>query len=167
MLQIKNFQMENNYMSKRQQRTLGAIVKVDLGNGYHSYARILDKSNFAFYDIMTNEEILDFEVIISKPILFIIAVYDDVITKGHWLKIGKLPLDKSLLNLPFKFIQDMQNPEHVELYNPNSGEIRKASKKEIEGLECAAVWEANHVEERIRDHFAGKQNIWVEKMKIK
>ena len=33
-----------------------------------------------------------------------------------------------------------------------------ASPSEIEGLECAAMWEPHHVEERLRDHFAGVPN---------
>ena len=33
-----------------------------------------------------------------------------------------------------------------------------ASPSEIEGLECAAMWEPHHVEERLRDHFAGIPN---------
>jgi hypothetical protein len=154
-------------MSKRQQRTVGAIVKIELGDGYHSYARILDKANYAFYNLRTNEEISDLNYIISKQILFIIAVYDDVVTKGRWLKIGKLPIEDSLQILPYKYIQDKQKPGSFELYNSNTGKSEPASKEECKGLECAAVWEANHIEERIRDHFAGRPNIWVEKMRIK
>jgi hypothetical protein len=152
-------------MSKRQQRSVGAIVKIELGDGHHTYARILDKANYAFYDIRTQEEITDLYQIISRPILFIIAAYDDVVTKGRWLKIGKLPLEEFLQVLPYKFIQDKQKPENFELYNSNTGETKPASKEECKNLECAAVWKASHVEERIRDHFAGRPNIWVEKMK--
>ena len=57
--------------------------------------------------------------------------------------------------------------ENFEIYNPNTGEIKKATKKECEGLECTAVWTANHLESRIEDHFAGKENVWVERLKIK
>ncbi|MFP4287600.1 MAG: immunity 26/phosphotriesterase HocA family protein [Candidatus Izemoplasmataceae bacterium] len=154
-------------MSKRQQRTIGAIIKIDLGDGYHSYARILNKSNYAFYDIRVKEDISDLNTIAKKPILFTLAVYDDVVTKGRWLKIGKLPLEENLQLLPMKFIQDAQNPERFELYDSNTGETKSASKEECKDLECAAVWEASHVEERIRDHYEGRPNIWVEKMKVK
>lgn len=39
---------------KRQQRTIGSIVKIPLENGFHTYARIL-KSRIAFYDLRTTE----------------------------------------------------------------------------------------------------------------
>ncbi len=41
---------------KRQRKTVGAIVKIPLENGYHSYARILELGT-AFYDVNTKEEL--------------------------------------------------------------------------------------------------------------
>lgn len=154
-------------MDKRQKLTIGAIVKIDLGSGEYGYGRILDKSSFAFYDIKTKEDITDLHYIVSKPILFIIAVYDNVVKSGRWLKIGDLPLEEELQVLPLKFIQDKINPNQFEIYNPNTGEMKVAKKEDCLGLECAAVWNGEHVESRLRDHFVGKKNIWVEQMSIK
>jgi len=153
-------------MSKRQQRTLGAIVRIDLGDGYFSFVRILDKSNFAFYDLKTKDSSPDIKFIISKPILFIIAVYDEAVTSGRWEKVGKSPLEQSLTNLPSKFIQDSHTGS-IEIYNSNTGEIKPSNRKEVEGLECAAVWAAEHVESRLRDHYDGKDNVWVNQLKLK
>jgi hypothetical protein len=151
----------------RQQRTIGAIVKVPIDDKYHTYARILDKAGYAFYDLRTDEDIKDLRQIVSSPILFIIAVYDDVITRGKWLKVGKLPLEDELKSLPMEFIQDEIEPEKFFLYNADTGEIIPADKKQCIGLERAAVWEAEHVEDRLRDHFSGKSNKWVESLSIK
>lgn len=38
---------------------------------------------------------------------------------------------------------------------------------EVEGLERLAVWDPEHVEDRIRDHYNGVQNIWVESLRLK
>jgi len=35
------------------------------------------------------------------------------------------------------------------------------------GLERAAVWGPSHVEDRLRDHYAGRKNKWVESLRIK
>jgi hypothetical protein len=151
---------------KKQRRTIGAVVKINLGDGNHSYARILDKASFAIYDFMTKSE-KTIDEITAKNILFIVAVYDDVITDGRWEKIGSKPLEEELKILPMKYMQDSINPNNFSLYNPNTGEIIPAKRGDCAGLECAAVWEAEHVEDRIRDHYAGKKNKWLEQLEIR
>ncbi|WP_370789238.1 MULTISPECIES: hypothetical protein [Bacteroides] len=64
-------------------------------------------------------------------------------------------------------IQDALDETQFELYNPNTGEVTKATREECEGLETCAVWEAHAVEERIIDHYNGVPIFWVESMKIK
>ena len=140
---------------KRQQRTVGAFVKVPLEDGYFTYARIL-KTKFAFYDFRTKTEIEDLKEIISKPILFITGVNDYAITKGLWLKVGKLPLDDSILNLPPQFIQDALNPE--KFFIVENGVRRPASKEECSGLERIAVWTPEGIQKRLNDHYAGRKN---------
>jgi hypothetical protein len=92
------------------------------------------------------------------------------ITSGIWEVVGRVPLSEDLKEIPRFFKQDMMNgaisiyqeiPELAPYY-----EI-PATLAEIEGLECAAVWDPEHVEDRLRDHFAGRPNIWVESLKIK
>ncbi|MBP6740218.1 MAG: immunity 26/phosphotriesterase HocA family protein [Leptospiraceae bacterium] len=144
---------------KRQQRTVGAIVKVPLEGGYFTYARIL-KTKFAFYDFRTKIDIEDLQEIISKPILFITGVNDYAVTKGLWLKVGKLPLDKSLLNLPPQFIQDALNPD--KFFIVEKGIRRPASKEECRGLERVAVWTPEGIQKRLNDHYAGRKNKSVE-----
>ena len=65
-----------------------------------------------------------------------------------------------------QFIQDPINPEKFELYNPNTGEITSTTRDEAKGLERAAVWEAEHIESRLRDYYEGKENTWVNQLKI-
>lgn len=146
---------------KRQRRTIGAIVEVDLGDGHYTYARILDEASFAIYNLHSTSKVSDITAIISRPILFIVAVYDYVITQGTWLKIGSAPLEEHLRILPMQFIQDALRPEFFSHYNPNTGEITPTTKEECRGLERAAVWDANHVVDRVRDHYAGKPCIWL------
>lgn len=150
---------------KRQKETIGAILEINIENEYFVYAQILDGGT-AFFDYKTKENLKDFTILNSSKILFIIAVYKDVITHGIWLKVGKLQIREELRVLPFQYIRDPLKPENFELYNPNTGEITKSTKDEVKGLECAAVWEANHVEDRIRDHYLGVPCIWMEGMTV-
>ncbi len=152
---------------KRQQRTVGAILRIDLEDGYYNYAQILE-FGVAFFDIHVKEaELESLDILLEKPILFIVEVYNDVITRGRWIKVGKLPIREDLKILPMKFIQDALNPQFFELYNPNTGEITPSTREACEGLERSAVWDSNHVEDRLRDYYAGRPCSWVESLKIK
>lgn len=147
---------------KRQQRTTGAVVKIPLNDGYHSYARILDV-DIAFYDIRTKDE-LPIEEIVSTPVLFIATVYDEAITKGYWIKVGKkLPLEQNLVNIPPKYTQDILNPDKYTLIYNNKQVT--ASKEDCKGLEFWSVWQKEKIEERLKNHFANAENVFVKRMK--
>jgi hypothetical protein len=60
-----------------------------------------------------------------------------------------------------QFIQDAIHPDRFEFYDPNTGESRPATKEKIKGLERASVWEANHIEDRIRDYYNGVPCVWL------
>jgi hypothetical protein len=145
----------------------GAILEISIENQYYVYAQILTKGlGYAFFDYKTNDKLIDFPILEQSKILFILTVYDSVITQGEWQKVGKLKIRDELKTLPMEYIQDTINPERFDLYNPNTGEILKATMEQCEGLECAAVWAANHVEQRIIDHYLGVPNITLQKLAI-
>lgn len=149
-------------MIKRQKIVKGAILEINIENRYYTYAQILGGAVYAFFDYKTEQKLIDFSILENKPILFIVGVYDDVIITGHWLIVHKMDVRDDLKVLPMQFIQDALNPERFEIYNPNTGDITPAKKNECRGLERAAVWEANHVEDRIRDYYDAVPCIWLE-----
>ena len=151
---------------KRQRRTVGSIVKIDLEDNTHSYAIVLDKSSIATFQIKTKQD-LTISDILKEKVLFIVAVYNHAITLGRWKIIGTAILDDRFKTLPLNFIQDSINPENFEIYNPNTGLISKATREQCLNLECAAVWEPEHVESRILDSFNNRENIWLRQLQIK
>jgi hypothetical protein len=150
----------------RQKREVGAVVKIPLSDGTHSYGLILDKASIAVFEIKTLSD-LELGDIIKGNILFIVAVHKSAITSGRWTKIGKTVLDNRFKILPLKFIQDSLNLDVLEIYNPNTGEIYRSTKEACVNLECAAVWEAEHIESRIEDHFNGRENVWIKQLQLK
>lgn len=150
-----------------QKITLGSIVEIRLGDECYCYAQILGKATYAFFDYKSNEKLCDFTVIEKLPVLFVLSVYNDAVTKGRWLKVGKMEIRDALKILPMQFIQDPIDNQKFERYNPNTGEIISSTKDEVKGLECAAVWEAEHVENRILDYYNGVPNDWEEQLRIK
>lgn len=150
---------------KKQRKIPGMVVEVDLRNGSYCYAQVLEHG-IAFFDYRSQKRLDRIEALNEVQVLFVIAVYREVITKGIWPKIGMLPIRDEFKELPMKFIQDPVDPEKFSLYNPNTGEITPTTKDKVIGLENAAVWASSHVEERLRDHYAGRPNVWVERFKV-
>lgn len=151
---------------KEQRWSVGAVVKIPLPNNHHSFGQLLSQGSIAVFDILTDKE-EEVSAIIKRELLFIVTIYNDVFPSGRWPKVGKAEVKPELKTLPLKFIQDPLNLASFELYDPNTGDIRKATRQECEGLERSSVWAAEHVESRIIDHFAGKENVWVRQLAIK
>ncbi|MBI2416886.1 MAG: immunity 26/phosphotriesterase HocA family protein [Ignavibacteriales bacterium] len=147
----------------RQRKTPGAILEIKIDDEYYCYAQTLQASGTAFFDYHRKEKLKDISSIVNLPVLFIVAVYNDIITQGHWLKVGKLEIRDDLKVPPMEFIQDMHHPEKFELYDPNTGAIIPATKEECRGLEICAVWDQHHVEQRLSDYYAGRPNYLQEK----
>ncbi|WP_192820977.1 immunity 26/phosphotriesterase HocA family protein [Rufibacter sp. LB8] len=151
---------------KKQRRTIGAVVEIPLDDGTHCYGIVLEDASVGVFKVKTNEN-LEIPDILNKEVLFIVAVYNEAITSGRWKKVGKVQLDGRFEVLPLKFIQDSHDATSIDIYNPNTGEITPSTKEECMGLECAAVWAAEHVESRIIDYFNNKENVWVKQLALK
>ena len=157
-----NEQEKKSSVIKRQRWTIGSIVEVKVED-YYVYAQITEKKDLAFFDYQATEPLISFEILESTPILFIVSVYSDVITKGVWLKVGKMPLRTECQGTTVEFIFDTINYK-FELYirNKDSFKTIPCEKKDILGLECCAVWEALAIEDRIACHYKGEISIWME-----
>jgi hypothetical protein len=148
---------------KRQRRRVGDVLRIDLGAGFHTYARVLPDASFAFYDCRVVRE-ASLPEILASQILFQIAVMNHAVTTGRWAMIGHEPLSGAMLLLPPKFIQDPIDKAIFSIYE--NGVIRPATREQCLGLERASVWEPEHVEDRLRDHYAGRMNHIVELQKL-
>ena len=150
----------------KQRITKGAILEIAVGNKYY-YAQILHCKNYVFFDYVSSTHLKDLAVLLDKPALFYVGVYDDIVIDGYWVKIGNLPIRSEFQTVPMQFIQHPHEKIEFELYNPNTGEIVNAKKEDCIGLECCAVWDKEHVEQRLEDYYNGVPNKWVEDMKIR
>lgn len=150
-------------MSKRQKRTVGAVIKVPVDN-YSIHAQILEEMDIVFFDTKSQKNITA-ESAVDFPVLFRIPANSDAILNGKWLKIGNAIIKDEFTKPIPRFIQDALNPNKFQIYH--TGKIFQSSKDECIGLECCAVWAVNHIEDRIRDYYNGIPNIWLEQLKIK
>jgi hypothetical protein len=154
---------------KRQRRKPGKVVKVELGNGNYALALVLNEPLVAFYDrSFSCGEVPDADFI-NTPIAFTLMVMNYAITSGRWRIVGSAEVPSNLAPPP-QFCKEDPVSGKLSIYQelaelaPNYE--RAAKPGECVGLETAAVWEPEHVEDRLRDHFAGVPNKWVEQLRV-
>ncbi len=148
---------------KRQQWSRGAVVAVPLGDGIHSYAQMLDFPEYAFFDCRTNDELPTADII-AQPVLFRLWVTVSAHSTGRWKKVGPAEVSVTLQKPVLRYNQDPLQPEDIRLTFDGANETL-GTVEDCEGLECAAVWEAEHVEDRLRSHFAGIPCEWTLSMR--
>lgn len=141
---------------KRQRLKPGALVSIDLGDGRLGFGRVLEKSELAFYDRQARlNEDLDLDAAYAAPVAFSVPVMDSAVKSGRWEIIDQRPLEPHFLAPRYYFIQDSISAKYS-IYRNVDGATRPATQEECQNLECAAVWSAENIEDRLRAHFGGK-----------
>jgi hypothetical protein len=140
----------------------GDLVRIDLGGGTFGYGRVLPEALMAFYDLSSTEPIAVREIV-KAPVLFIVSVMDRAIKAENWEVIGNVPLEGDLRAEPKFFMQDVLS-KRFSIYH--GGKITPAAREDCVGLERAAVWEGEHIENRLRNYFAGAPDPMTERFKL-
>jgi Immunity protein 26 len=149
-------------MASRQRRIVGAVLRVPLDDRFHAYAWTLPEVDFAFFDLRADFEVA-IEEIVRHPIAFRIAIHKSAWTTGRWRRVGKVEPPPEVLAPVPTFIRD---PFDGRFSIYLLGEIRPTTREECIGLERCAVWDPEHVEDRLRDHFDGVPNKWVRSLAL-
>jgi hypothetical protein len=140
----------------------GDVVRLDLGDGSHTYGRVLVRPFLAVYDARTAQPMAPADIV-ARPVLFIVGAFDREVAR--WERVGHVPLRQGELEVPDRFIQDI--PTGACRLIDLAGNERPATVEECEGRESATIWFAEHLVERIQDHYAGRPNVWVEQQRVK
>jgi hypothetical protein len=143
----------------------GDIVRIGFTPELHTYGQVLVDPYVAVYDCPTADEIGDMASVAGRPILFTVAVAHRALSRD-WQTVGKAPQDSALPAVPLFFMQDRFNPQSCKIIDAQ-GTMRPVTPQECAGLEAAAVWDAEHVAQRLRDHYAGRPNAHLESMKLR
>ncbi|WP_158553223.1 Imm26 family immunity protein [Mesorhizobium denitrificans] len=150
---------------KRIQKKEGDVFIVPITDTQHCYAVALNHPLFGFFDVLSDTE-HSVSSIDRYDVLFAVWVMDYAVKKGRWRKLGHTEKFKGCFEGTRFFKQDTINGR-LTSYCDTDGSEFPISYNEAIGLEAAAVWDPEHVEQRLRDHFAGVPNKWVEIMKLK
>ena len=141
----------------------GDIVEIPLPDGQLAYGRVLKSPLIAFYAVQAQAP-LPVDQIVAAPVAFKVFVVHSAVKSGRWKIVGHAPLDDAL-QVPPSFYKVDSITKALSLYR--HGQTEPATVEQCAGLECAAVWSAEHVESRLADLFAGRPNRWVESLSIK
>lgn len=137
-------------MSKiRQQWSVGAVLSVTTEAG-EAFAQMLNHPEMAFFS--------DREL---TKLLFRAWVHKSCYCTGRWLRIGKEEVSVECQSDIPRFIRDAIDGSYSIRLGANE---RAATFEECKDLECAAVWEASHIEERLSDLAFGRVNQWQQQL---
>jgi Immunity protein 26 len=148
---------------KTVKRRAGDVVRIDLGDGTHSHAVVLREPLMAFFGSRSDRE-ASVQEVGDGQILFAIWVMSHAVTSGRWPVVGQIELTDAWLARRWFCKQD---PISKKLSIYSEGEELPATFEECQPLERAAVWSPEHVEDRLRDHFAGRPNKRVESLRLR
>ena len=148
---------------KKIRRKIGDVIVIRLGDGSYCYGRVLREPMIAVYNLRNNEP-LAMEVILAAPVAFVLFVMNSAVTAGIWPVIGNVPLTPDLLHEPVFFKKDSLSGK-FSIYRDSTGEETPATREECRNIECATVWEPQHVVDRLQDYFAGRPNKFVESLR--
>lgn len=152
-------------MMAAQKILVGSTIQIDLSNAVVCYGQVVSKAEIAFFNYFGKPKSAEaMSEIYSRPVLFVISVMNSAIKSGRWPVVDRTELSEELKRPRNYFIQD-KITKQISIYKSDDGSMRPAGIAEIDGLECAAVWDAEHVEDRLRDHHMGQKNVWTEQLK--
>jgi hypothetical protein len=157
--------------TKRVRRTEGSVVKIALGGNKIAYGLVLREPLVAIFDRLFAEgDDVQPSELLRIPIAFILMVMNSAVTSGGWPVVGHVCIPDELRQPPAFCKQDPIDGKlsiYQELGDLAPSYERPATLEECEGLEAAAVWGPGHVEDLLRDHFAGRPNIWAKSLRIR
>lgn len=147
---------------------VGSILKVKLANTTFGLARVIGGGFIEFYDIsITNEGLIEVvNTLKQHKVIFTLSVHKSWKKNSGWESIGN-SMD-SIPSPPKQFMQNFANLDDIKIINPD-GSMAVSTREEIvkQGIERVAVWEDNHIEDRLRDYFSGVPNRWLDQLGVK
>ncbi len=136
-------------MAKRKPR-VGSFVEISVSDGSFAYARVLPNSQLAVYTsrVKPNAQVASKHFLASE-VSFVTTVMNSAFRSDKWAVFDWAALEPEFDRPFFYFMHDAISGVYS-IYRSTDGAITPASRSECEDLEPAAVWEAEHLDERLR-----------------
>lgn len=135
--------------------TPGDVVSIPIANGDLAFAHVLAPPLFAFYDYKSAHLPSDVANITQNAVLFKLWVTKYARLDGAWKKVFHHEPSPTVALVPKFFRQDSISDRIYE-YNDRLDNATPMTYEQALDLERAAVWEPDHVVERLDAYFAGE-----------
>lgn len=145
----------------------GNIVRIELDADRHCYGQVAYEPLIVFFAGIHDGD-LALDRIPMLPVAFKLWVMKYALTKSIWPVIGNRDVTTENATEPYFFKQDQFSGRlalHHSTFAATNYE-KPATLSECRGLECAAVWDPEHVVDRLRDLADGRPNKWVDSLAI-
>lgn len=130
---------------RRRKPTVGSVVQLSLPDGTYAYGRVLKDAAVAFYETRTPAP--SQPPIGERRYAFVVGVYDDVLRADDVPVVGKDPSATPDEDWPPPF--RVEDPISGSLSIYERGSFRQATRAEAGDLEPAAVWDREHLVNRL------------------
>ncbi len=155
---------QRQVIKSRKNREPGRIVRVPVGEGLYGFGRQLT-GEVEFYDLfLPEDETPDLLSLPSQRVLFRVFVMAYAFKRtGNWQLLDVVTLTEAEAGHVSRTWKHDPISGQLSIYwsGPGAGMWGEdpATPEECVGLEQCAVWDPEHVQERLRAHLAG-QTVW-------
>ena len=155
-------------------REPGRVVRIPLGDGLVGWGRQLRSARVAFcdrFDSVSDGERTNPQEVIDGDIAFAVSVMDRAFRRSSsWTLLDVIPLTERERSEVYRSFRQDALTGALSIYREapdGSWGEDGADYEQCVGLEPAAVWDPEHVEDRLRDHRAGLPNKWAESLSLR
>jgi hypothetical protein len=130
-------------------------------NGEFGFGRMVRDGDLACYAIKS-PTIPSLDEIERAPVLSVVTVHFDEFVTGRWQEIGRRPVSGAA-DTPVKYFREDPITGFLDIYV--EGEFQPYAGEDLTRMERLSVWNAEHIESRLKNHFAGRPDPSVEALK--
>lgn len=144
-------------------KKVGMVFRIPLNEqDAYAYGQVATEVDNIFFDHQDRgDHWTPVEDILQKPVIFVATVDRYVLKEGLWDVLGVWPVDAKNQEFPETVGYDtLKKTYFFWRNNPEKGRVDQipCSLEDIEGHEFLTSWGHGGIEQRLRDHFAGRSN---------
>lgn len=149
-------------MPRRKKWEPGNVVEVELDDGSFSYGVVIEEPLVAFTEATFTER-PEITTELFGKVAFQLWVMNSAIGKNGWPVIGDVPFKELSISEAMFYRYDIVSKKFYH-YSDCTNDI-PSTREACVGLECAAVWRKDHVEDRLQAHKEGGVCKWEESLR--